>query len=62
MGQSFHRLMNTLFPNQTCTHVLQVPTSDLIGETQAISCHEDVRLEVHEDGSAVAVEVWWMTI
>lgn len=40
----------------------QVPTCNLIGETQAISCHEGVRFEVHMDCPAVAVEVWWMTI
>lgn len=36
---------------------MQVLTGDLIGETQAISCHEGVRFEVQEDRSAVAVEV-----
>ena len=44
------------------TGLLQVPTGDLMGEAQAISCHEGIRFEMYEDGSAVAIKVWWMSI
>lgn len=39
-----------------------VLTSNLEGEIQAISCHIGIRLKVHEDRSAIAVEIYWMTV